>query len=62
MEMFANYTPSTMPVFLAEEVSLEIAHENSVFRAVEEFVGALVGTQMRQHSTCQRNFSMKVTE
>ena len=36
----------------AEEVGLEIARDNTDFRAAEEeFVGALVGTRMRQHST-----------
>ena len=62
MEMFADYTVHSAGL-LAEEVGLEIARENSVFRAVEEeFVGALVGTRMRQHSTCQQNCSKKMVK
>ena len=47
----------------AEKVGLEIPRDNSDFRAAEEeFVGALVGTRMRQQSTCQRNCSKKMAE
>ena len=47
----------------AEEVGLKIARGISVFGAVEEeFVGALVGTQMMQHLTCQRTCSKKMAE
>ena len=74
--LLASVSVSTEPTFsssagscllrsnkIAEEVGLEIARENSEFCAVEEeFVGALVGTRIRQHSTCQRNCSKKMAE